>query len=262
MIDNPMVVKNPEFQANPLAFMEKSKNVNTAGDVNAGKSTYVPNAQADAMETSKLFNLAATPSAGAVKPTQTNAPRPSVNTGIAGAVGGAKAPSVQAALDKAGIISLPVSDEAQKRMMSIANMDPDREERLAQTKFKQQVGDRDLSIYDRTAAELEARKQKLNAPKAGYDAMMEYLEQIALGGGRTSAESGAIGASRQRALQKNVFLNKIFLWTKSLSWAARNLKLNTVKNLTCIKWDRSVTKMSLKTLWMPPKICVCLRQNA
>jgi len=31
---------------------------------------------------------------------------------------------------------------------------------------------------------------------------MEYLEQIAIGGGRTSAESGSLGASRQRALQK------------------------------------------------------------
>jgi hypothetical protein len=67
--------------------------------------------------------------------------------------------------------------------------------------YDKEVGARDLSIYDRTAAELEARKQKLNAPKAGYDAMMEYLEQIALGGGRTSAESGSLGAARQRQLQ-------------------------------------------------------------
>jgi hypothetical protein len=67
--------------------------------------------------------------------------------------------------------------------------------------YDKEVGARDLSIFDRTAAELEARKQKLNAPKAGYDAMMEYLEQVALGGGRSSAESGSLGASRQRQLQ-------------------------------------------------------------
>ena len=79
-----------------------------------------------------------------------------------------------------------------------------------------EVGARDLSIYDRTASELEARKQKLNAPKAGYDAMMEYLEQVALGGGRTSAESGSIGASRQRALQKDSLSQQDVLMDKIL----------------------------------------------
>ena len=67
--------------------------------------------------------------------------------------------------------------------------------------YDKEVGARDLSIFDRTAAELEARKQKLNAPKKGFDATMEYLEQIALGGGRSSFESGALGAARQRQLQ-------------------------------------------------------------
>ena len=82
--------------------------------------------------------------------------------------------------------------------------------------YDKEVGARDLSIYDKTAAELEARKQKLNAPKAGYDAMMEYLEQVALGGGRTSAESGAIGASRQRALQKERLSQQDLLMDKIL----------------------------------------------
>lgn len=67
--------------------------------------------------------------------------------------------------------------------------------------YDKEVGARDLSIFDKTAAELEARKQKLNAPKTGFDATMEYLEQIALGGGRSSFESGALGAARQRKLQ-------------------------------------------------------------
>jgi len=67
--------------------------------------------------------------------------------------------------------------------------------------YDKEVGARDLSIFDKTAAELEARKQKLNAPKTGFDATMEYLEQIALGGGRSSFESGALGAARQRQLQ-------------------------------------------------------------
>jgi hypothetical protein len=87
--------------------------------------------------------------------------------------------------------------------------------------YDKEVGARDLSIYDRTAAELEARKQKLNAPKAGYDAMMEYLEQIALGGGRTSAESGSIGAARQRALQKERLSQQDILMDKILELGAK-----------------------------------------
>lgn len=98
------------------------------------------------------------------------------------------------------------------------------ENALAATKralYDKEVGARDLSIYDRTAAELEARKQKLNAPKVGYDAMMEYLEQIAIGGGRTSAESGALGASRQRALQKDRLSQQDVLMDKILELGAK-----------------------------------------
>jgi hypothetical protein len=87
--------------------------------------------------------------------------------------------------------------------------------------YDKEVGARDLSIYDKTAAELEARKQKLNAPKAGYDAMMEYLEQIAIGGGRTSAESGSLGASRQRALQKDRLSQQDVLMDKILDLGAK-----------------------------------------
>jgi hypothetical protein len=115
------------------------------------------------------------------------------------------------------VAALPAEQSAgYKKLTEMMNLDPEAQERLAQEKFKQQVGSRDLSIYDRTAAELEARKQKLNAPKAGYDAMMEYLEQVALGGGRTSAESGALGASRQRALQKERLSQQDLLMDKIL----------------------------------------------
>jgi hypothetical protein len=115
------------------------------------------------------------------------------------------------------VAALPAEQSAgYKKLTEMMNLDPEAQERLAQEKFKQQVGSRDLSIYDRTAAELEARKQKLNAPKAGYDAMMEYLEQIALGGGRTSAESGSIGAARQRQLQKERLSQQDLLMDKIL----------------------------------------------
>ena len=51
--------------------------------------------------------------------------------------------------------------------------------------------------------------------------MMEYLEQVALGGGRTSAESGAIGASRQRGLQKSRLSEQNTLMDKILELGAK-----------------------------------------
>ncbi len=126
--------------------------------------------------------------------------------------------------------ALPAEQSAAyKKLSTMMNLDPDVQERLAQAKFKQQVGDRDFSIYDRTAAELEARKQKLNAPKAGYDAMMEYLEQIAIGGGRTSAESGALGASRQRALQKERLSQQDLLMDKILELGGKKSEAEYVQ---------------------------------
>ena len=219
LIDNPTVVKNPEFQANPLAFMEKSKNVNTAQDVNVGKSSYIPNAEADAMETSKLFNLAATPSAPAVAPTKVNAPRPSTTQGTQGnnRVNADNAPMPAGLQGLASSLATPGGDYTRK----ILNQDENVMAAARRALYDKEVGARDLSIYDKTAAELEARKQKLNAPKAGYDAMMEYLEQVALGGGRTSAESGSLGASRQRALQKERLSQQDVLMDKILELGAK-----------------------------------------
>jgi hypothetical protein len=74
--------------------------------------------------------------------------------------------------------------------------------RAAVERQRAEMGAPDTTQIDRLIAENQARKEKLAGPKPGYDAMMEYLEQIAIGGGRTSAESGALGASRQKALQK------------------------------------------------------------
>jgi hypothetical protein len=118
--------------------------------------------------------------------------------------------------------ALPVEQSAAyKKLTEMMNQDPEVKAQALRDRYMKEVGSRDLSIYDRTAAELEARKQKLNAPKAGYDAMMEYLEQVALGGGRTSAESGSIGASRQRALQKSRLAEQDTLMDKILELGAK-----------------------------------------
>lgn len=156
-------------------------------------------AKALAAETSKLFNLAATPGAEAVAPTKVSAPKPSATQGTQGntRVNTDSAPMPAGLQGLASSLSTPGLD-FQRKML---NQDENALAAIKRALYDKEVGARDLSIYDRTAAELEARKQKLNAPKAGYDAMMEYLEQIALGGGRTSAESGSLGAARQRQLQ-------------------------------------------------------------
>ena len=86
---------------------------------------------------------------------------------------------------------------------------------------KAEMGAPDTTQIDRLIAENQARKEKLAGPKPGYDAMMEYLEQIAIGGGRTSAESGALGASRQKALQKARETEQSTLTDKMIDLAQR-----------------------------------------
>jgi hypothetical protein len=120
-----------------------------------------------------------------------------------------------------GLAGIPSDTEALSMLKRNMRLNPEAEGNAIRDRFMKEVGARDLSIYDRTAAELEARKQKLNAPKAGYDAMMEYLEQVALGGGRTSAESGSLGASRQRALQKSRLSEQDLLMDKILELGAK-----------------------------------------
>jgi hypothetical protein len=86
---------------------------------------------------------------------------------------------------------------------------------------KAELGAPDTTQIDRLIAENQARKEKLAGPKPGYDAVMEMLDQIALGGGRTSAESGALGASRQKALQKAREAEQSTLTDKMIDLAQR-----------------------------------------
>ena len=219
LLENPEVVKNPAFQADPLAFMEKTKNVNTAQEVNVGRSSYVPNAEADAMETSKLFNLAATPSAPAVAPTKVNAPKPSATQGTQGSnrVNADSAPMPGGLQGLASSLATPGGDYTRK----ILNQDENVMAAARRALYDKEVGARDLSIFDKTAAELQARKERLNAPKPGYDAMIEYLEQIAQSGGRTWMEAGAKGAAGQKALQKSRLSEQDILMDKILELGAK-----------------------------------------
>ena len=84
-----------------------------------------------------------------------------------------------------------------------------------EAEYNKKVGARDLSIFDKTAAELDARKQKLNAPKPGFEGVMDYLENIAESGGRTWMEAGSKGAALQkqkrlaREAEQNTLMDKI-----------------------------------------------------
>jgi hypothetical protein len=70
-------------------------------------------------------------------------------------------------------------------------------------KYLNEVGKKDLSIYDEMAAELKARKERLKGPEKGFDSLMEYLGAIAQsGGGRNWMEAGVKGAAGLSALQK------------------------------------------------------------
>ena len=140
------------------------------------------------------------PASARPQPTPPAAPAERANVGG----GGVSKTSLIDELVGQGLITKPGSDPAYKKMAGVMNMDADTEETKAINKFKQQVGVKDLSIYDQMAQELKARKERLNAPKPGFDSLMEYLGQIAQsGGGRNWMESGAKGAAGLSALQKS-----------------------------------------------------------
>ena len=80
------------------------------------------------------------------------------------------------------------------------------EEALAgemRAKYLNEVGKKDLSVYDEMAAELKAQRERSKGPEKGYGALMEYLGQIAQSGGRDWMESGSKGAAGLSALQKS-----------------------------------------------------------
>jgi len=100
----------------------------------------------------------------------------------------------------AGLPSVGVGRDYERRMLAEnQKFDPE----AYKQKYMQEVGAKDLSIYDEMAAELKARKERLKGPEKGFDSLMEYLGQIAQGGGgRSWMEAGAKGAAGVTALQK------------------------------------------------------------
>jgi hypothetical protein len=185
--------------------------------------TYAADSQPDAAEkstaaeTSKLFNLAATPGAEAVPPTKVSAPKPSTTqqTQATTRVNADSAPMPGGLKELAGIPSMGVGRAYERDMLK---EDPAKAMATLKALYDKEVGARDLSIYDRTSAELEARKQKLaqqRAPKSGFEGLMDYLDNIAEAGGKTWYDAGSRGGDLQRkkrlALeeQENALMDKI-----------------------------------------------------
>ena len=115
-------------------------------------------------------------------------------------------------------------------------------------KYLEEVGPKDLSIYDQTAEELKARKERLNNPQTGYDSLMEYLGQIAQGhGARNWMQAGAMGAANVNALQKqrqaeqDVLMDKILDLGAKKKEAQYNERLGMF-NLTKAEQDRIIEK--------------------
>jgi hypothetical protein len=161
--------------------------------------------------------MSGTPAVSSSTPLITSGSRPSAEKANVSA-NKDNAPMPGGLKDLAGI---PSTSAAYKKLTDMMNQDPEAKAQELRDRYMKEVGARDLSIFDKTAAELQARKERLNAPKPGYEAMMEYLEQIAQGGGRTWMEAGAKGAAGQKALQKSRLAEQDTLMDKILEIGAK-----------------------------------------
>ena len=133
-------------------------------------------------------------------------------------------PRVNTPAQPSGITNLvpPAADtEALGILKKDMRRDPEAEAAALKAKYMAEVGNRDLSIYDQMAQELKARKERLNAPKAGYDATMEYLADIANSGGRSWMQAGSKGAASQQARNLDRLSQQDALMEKILDLGAK-----------------------------------------
>lgn len=164
-----------------------------------------------------------------------------------------------------GLPSIGVGRDYERRMLAEnEKFDPE----AYKAKFLKEVGSKDVSIYDEMAAELKARKERLKNPEPGFDSLMEYLGQIAQGGGRNWMESGARGAAGVKALQKSrqdqqdILVDKILELGSKKKEAEYNERLGLF-NLTKTEKDRvkSESKDIAKSLGLAEDKAIELQQQ-
>jgi hypothetical protein len=161
--------------------------------------------------------MSGTPAVSSSTPLVTSGTRPSAEK-VNVSADKDSAPMPAGLKDLAGI---PSTSAAYKKLTEMMNQDPEVKAKALQDRYMKEVGSRDLSIYDQMSEQLKARKERLNAPKAGYDATMELLEQIAASGGRNWMEAGSKGVAGQRALQKSRLSEQDLLMEKILDLGAK-----------------------------------------
>jgi len=177
-----------------------------------------------------------------------------------------KAPMPAGLTDLANLPSVGVGRDYERRMLAEnQKFDP----KAYREQFLKEVGAKDLSIYDEMAAELKARKERLNAPQAGFDSLMEYLGAIAQsGGGRNWMEAGAKGAATLTAAQKARQAQQDALVDKILDLGAKKKEAEYGErlgmfNLTKAEKDRINTESKdiAKSLGLSEDKAEELRQN-
>ena len=142
----------------------------------------------------------------------------------------AQAASVAQAKPVAKTAPAPAAEsDAMKVLNDRLNANPDKRSDAEIAKYKAMVGAPDTAQYDRLVEEMEKRKGELNAPKAGFDGLMEYLGQVAqTGRGKKWYEAGAEGGARVEALNKER-KSQQFELTKQQSEVAQK-KLDTLRS--------------------------------
>lgn len=120
----------------------------------------------------------------------------------------APAPIEQEGLTQQGVFNAAAADRA-----------------LREAEYERRVGKPDRTQLDRLMAEYERQKAAAEGPKAGFDALLEYLGQIAATPrGMSSFEAGAAGARGVRALEKERAATRAALTEKQIGLEREQMK--------------------------------------
>jgi hypothetical protein len=105
-----------------------------------------------------------------------------------------------AAYDQTNPTPAPVPQSADEIIMKA--MQVNEAQKRAEAEARRGAITRDTTSMDALQAELKAQRERLNGPKPGFDALMEYLSQVANAPrGISSFAAGAYGAGKQKELE-------------------------------------------------------------
>jgi hypothetical protein len=190
----PNVTKIPEFQADPVAYMNKvvnpyveSKDANNAEMVKLFKQT-------ENAKNTVVPGVNAPPAANVKPPAPPSPPKPATTRDSAPMPAGERPAG---GLDQ--YLATP-----QKVLTTAMNVDPNQEMKDRMAMYNQMVGQQPTTGIDRMMAELERRKAKIEGeePKPGFGGLMDYLGHIAGAGGKRWQDAGYAGSVSMKNAQK------------------------------------------------------------